>query len=128
MPIPLAVLVALQAPLLALFAGYFLVLPSRPRAMHWPMLLSCAATAAAASAMAWSVAHGGFLDTTLFSWIPVEGRRVEFGVRVDPLSANVLAMIAVVAGLIHCYAVSYMSEDPGYARFFLYFHLFFFSM
>jgi NADH:ubiquinone oxidoreductase subunit 5 (subunit L)/multisubunit Na+/H+ antiporter MnhA subunit len=48
------------------------------------------------------------------SWFAV----LNFGVLIDPLTAVMLSMVSFVSLLIHIYAVSYMSHDPGKPRYF----------
>lgn len=43
---------------------------------------------------------------------------LNIGVLIDPLAAVMLSMVSFVSLLIHIYAVSYMSGDPGEARYF----------
>ncbi|MFA6029023.1 MAG: NADH-quinone oxidoreductase subunit L [Elusimicrobiota bacterium] len=124
----LAVRTLFAAPVLALLAGYFLFGGRWSRRAHWPPLLSCAAVAASALWLAWQVRHGLVIDSTAWRWLSAGSFSVDFGVRIDGLSASVLAMVSVVGALIHVYAVGYMQGDEGYARFFLYFHFFLLSM
>lgn len=49
-----------------------------------------------------------------YSWFAV----LNFGILIDPLAAVMLSMVSFVSLLIHIYAVSYMSHDPGKARYF----------
>src|SRR5262249_45721315 len=53
---------------------------------------------------------------------------VDFGLRADPLSACMLAMITFVGTWIAIFAVGYMHGDGGYPRFFAAVSLFIFSM
>jgi NADH-quinone oxidoreductase subunit L len=123
----IAALIALLAPL----AGLLLALPFYLRGsklVHWPILASCIAATAASLALAYQVSNGGSLDRTIYRWMGSAELSVDFGLRIDFLSASVLWMVCLVSTLIHVYAVGYMKEDPSYGRFFLYFHFFFFSM
>jgi len=49
-----------------------------------------------------------------YPWFAV----LNIGVLIDPLAAVMLSMVSFVSLLIHIYAVSYMSGDPGEARYF----------
>jgi proton-translocating NADH-quinone oxidoreductase chain L len=49
-----------------------------------------------------------------YSWFAV----LNIGILIDPLAAVMLSMVSFVSLLIHIYAVSYMSHDPGKARYF----------
>ncbi|MBI5201720.1 MAG: NADH-quinone oxidoreductase subunit L, partial [Elusimicrobia bacterium] len=122
-------LVILGAPLAAQHLGFFVINRVKPSAAHWPILAACAAAAVAAWTLAARFLHGApAIDEGLGTWMTAGSLSVEFGLRVDGLNAAVLAMVTLVGGLIHAYAVGYMREDKGFSRFFLYFHLFLFSM
>jgi NADH-quinone oxidoreductase subunit L len=65
---------------------------------------------------------------TLFSWVPVAGLQVDFGLQLDQLSMCFVLLITGVGSLIHVYSVGYMAEDPGRRRFFGYLNLFLAAM
>src|SRR6202140_5369959 len=79
-------------------------------------------------------------DVTLAQWIPsiplqlrsgaIGGMQVEWGFRLDPLSAVMLLVVTGVGTLIHVYSTAYMADEPrgGVARFFCYLNLFCFFM
>jgi NADH-quinone oxidoreductase subunit L len=58
------------------------------------------------------------------TWFSAGSFRVNFGLMADHLSGTMLLVITGVGFLIHVYATSYMSHDPGYWRFFAYLNLF----
>ncbi len=126
--VPLAVLVLFAAPVAALLLGFFVMRTLKPEWTHLPILASCAAVAAAAVWLASRAYTGWTYDGDLCTWMIAGDWKVSFGVRIDGLSACVLAMVSVVGGLIHVYASGYMEKDPGFSRFFLCFHLFFLAM
>ncbi len=126
--IPVSAFLVLGTPALALALAFFLFHRRLARRTHWPILASCAVVTLAAADLALRAWRGEAWDQTLFTWIVGGPWSVEFGIRIDALCVSVLAMVAVVGTLIHVYAVGYMAHDPGFSRFFLYFHLFFFSM
>jgi len=64
----------------------------------------------------------------VFSWIPVGGLQVDFGLQIDQLSVCFALLISGVGSLIHIYSVAYMAEDPGRRRFFGYLNLFLAAM
>ncbi len=68
------------------------------------------------------------VDQHLFSWIPVNGFQVDFGLLFDPLSTVFVLLITGVGTLIHIYSVGYMADDPARRRFFAYLNLFMASM
>ena len=60
----------------------------------------------------------------LFSWVPVAGLHVDFGLQLDQLSVCFVLLITGVGSLIHLYSIGYMAEDPDRRRFFGYLNLF----
>ena len=64
------------------------------------------------------------VELHLFSYLPVNGLKVEAGLLYDPLSGVFVLLITGVGFLIHLYAVGYMAHDEGRRRFFGYFNLF----
>jgi len=60
----------------------------------------------------------------LFSWVPVGGLQVDFGLLLDPLSATFTLLITGVGFLIHVYSLGYMAHDPRRRLFFAYLNLF----
>src|SRR5437899_6126687 len=99
--ISLAVDVLFMAPVAALILGFFVFHRRYPGQTHWPMLVSCAAVSTASLFLAWAVhSTGSHWDIILYDrWLAAAGFGVDFGVRVDALSADVLAMVCLV-GLI----------------------------
>ncbi|MBD0323744.1 MAG: NADH-quinone oxidoreductase subunit L, partial [Aldersonia sp.] len=64
----------------------------------------------------------------LFSWVPVPGLEVEFGLQLDQLSMCFVLLITGVGSLIHIYSVGYMRDDPERRLFFGYLNLFLAAM
>ncbi|MGB9222115.1 NADH-quinone oxidoreductase subunit L [Mycobacterium sp.] len=64
----------------------------------------------------------------VYSWLPVGGLQVDFGLQIDQLSMCFVLLISGVGSLIHIYSVAYMAEDPDRRRFFGYLNLFLASM
>jgi NADH-quinone oxidoreductase subunit L len=69
-------------------------------------------------------ADGRAIEQSVFTFIPVDALRVDFGLLLDPLSGVFVLLITGVGFLIHVYAVGYMAHDEGRRRFFGYFNLF----
>ncbi len=67
-------------------------------------------------------------DASGFEWVSIGNLHVEVALRVDALSAVMLAMVTFVSLLVTIYASGYMHGDPGYPRFFAEIGLFVFSM
>jgi NADH-quinone oxidoreductase subunit L len=115
---------------LPLFGAAVLLLAGR-RSDRWGHLLGCATVLGA-------FAVGVVLFTDMlsrhgeqrglhvdgFSWVPVGGLQVNFGVLLDPLSMCFVLLITGVGSLIHIYSVGYMAEDSDRRRFFGYLNLF----
>ncbi|WP_068273816.1 NADH-quinone oxidoreductase subunit L, partial [Aldersonia kunmingensis] len=64
----------------------------------------------------------------LFTWVPVQGLNVEFGIQLDQLSMCFVLLITGVGSLIHIYSVGYMKDDPERRLFFGYLNLFLAAM
>jgi NADH-quinone oxidoreductase subunit L len=64
----------------------------------------------------------------VFDWISAGEVKVPLSFLVDPLSALMLLIVTGIGFLIHVYSTGYMSQDPGYAKFFSYLNLFIFFM
>ena len=64
----------------------------------------------------------------LFTWIPVGGLQVDFGMQIDQLSICFVLLITGVGSLIHIYSIAYMAEDADRRRFFAYLNLFLAAM
>ena len=126
--IPLAVYLLFLAPLTALAFGFFILRPWKPEWTHIPILISCVVVTISTAFLAAFVYSGHGLDGTLFRWMMAGDWSIVFGVRVDGIGVAVLSMVSLVGALIHFYAAGYMKGDPGFSRFFLFFHLFYLAM
>src|SRR6201991_129017 len=73
-------------------------------------------------------AEDRIVHEVLFSWVPVAGLQVDFGLQLDALSMCFVLLITGVGSLIHIYSVGYMAEDPERRRFFAYLNLFLSAM
>jgi NADH-quinone oxidoreductase subunit L len=65
---------------------------------------------------------------TLFPWMITGDLRVEWGLRVDALTAVMLVVVTTISAFVHLYSMGYMEEDPYRPRFFSYLSLFTFAM
>ena len=68
------------------------------------------------------------IHEALFSWVPVGGLQVDFGLQLDQLSMCFVLLITGVGSLIHIYSIGYMADDPERRRFFAYLNLFLAAM
>src|SRR5487761_1762665 len=64
----------------------------------------------------------------VYTWALTDGVHIDVGFLVDRLTALMMAVVTFVSLCVHVYTVGYMSDDPGYTRFFSYISLFTFSM
>ena len=67
-------------------------------------------------------------NSTVYTWMVVEGIRMEVGFLVDNLTAVMISTVTFVSLMVHIYTIGYMHDDDGYQRFFSYIALFTFSM
>ncbi|MDZ4267549.1 MAG: NADH-quinone oxidoreductase subunit L [Mycobacterium sp.] len=116
-------------------AGATILLLAGRRSDRWGHLLgTLAALASFACAAALFVDMAGrdsesrSTHESLFTWVPVGGLQVDFGLQLDQLSMCFILLITGVGSLIHIYSIGYMAEDPGRRRFFAYLNLFLSAM
>jgi NADH-quinone oxidoreductase subunit L len=64
----------------------------------------------------------------VYTWLVSEGVTFSIGFLIDQLTALMLVVVTFVSLMVHIYTIGYMSDDPGYQRFFSYIALFTFSM
>ena len=116
-------------------AGAAILLVGGRRTDGWGHLLGCA-TALASFGVGVTLLsdllsrHGDArtIIQNLFTWIPVGGLQVDFGMQIDQLSICFVLLITGVGSLIHIYSIAYMAEDPDRRRFFAYLNLFLAAM
>jgi NADH-quinone oxidoreductase subunit L len=116
-------------------AGAAILLLAGKRSDRWGHLLGCAMSLAA---FAWGVVlfarmlgrsgEQRVVHERLFSWVPVGGLHVDFGLQLDQLSMCFVLLITGVGSLILLYSIGYMAEDPARRRFFAYMDLFLAAM
>src|SRR5215208_5429248 len=119
---------------LPLAGGAILLLAGR-RSNSWGHLLGCLAALASFAAgvvlfvdMLGRHAEDRIVHEALFSWVPVAGLQVDFGLQLDALSMCFVLLITGVGSLIHIYSIGYMPDDPHRRRFFGYLNLFLAAM
>src|SRR6185312_13065323 len=61
-------------------------------------------------------------------WLVTDSVKMDVGFLIDRLSAMMMVVVTFVSLCVHVYTIGYMSDDPGYQRFFSYISLFTFSM
>src|SRR3954468_3951275 len=116
-------------------AGAAILLLAGRRSDGWGHLLGCLAALASFAAgvvlfvdMLGRHAEDRIIHQALFSWVPVGGLQVDFGLQLDALSMCFVLLITGVGSLIHIYSIGYMADDPGRRRFFAYLNLFLAAM
>src|SRR5580693_5322204 len=67
-------------------------------------------------------------DGTVYTWLVSDGMHMQVGFLIDRLTALMMAVVTFVSLCVHVYTIGYMSDDPGYTRFFSYIALFTFAM
>jgi NADH-quinone oxidoreductase subunit L len=72
--------------------------------------------------------EGRAANLDLYSFVPINGLRIDAGLLFDPLSATFVLLITGVGLLIHVYSLGYMEQDPRQRLFFAYLNLFVASM
>src|SRR3984885_15223165 len=65
---------------------------------------------------------------TLFNFITSGDLKVDWALRIDPLTAVMLIVVTTVSALVHLYSIGYMADDPHKPRFFSYLSFFTFAM
>ena len=75
-----------------------------------------------------AVVDGARFDAAVYTWMAIDGIKLEIGFLVDSLTATMMCVVTFVSLMVHVYTIGYMEEDDGYNRFFSYISLFTFSM
>ncbi len=116
-------------------AGAAILLLAGRRCDPWGHVLGCLAALASFAAggvlfvdMLRRPAQDRVIQEALFSWVPVGGLQVDFGLQLDALSMCFVLLITGVGSLIHIYSIGYMADDPDRRRFFGYLNLFLAAM
>jgi NADH-quinone oxidoreductase subunit L len=116
-------------------AGAAILLLAGKRSDPWGHLLGCLAALASFAVgvvlfvdMLGHDAEHRLVHETFFSWVPVAGLHVDFGLQLDQLSMCFVLLITGVGSLIHIYSIGYMADDPNRRRFFAYLNLFLAAM
>src|ERR1700710_2112252 len=121
-------LVVPMAPLVgSLAAGLFGKAIGRKGA-HWITCIGVAIALAISIQTLLAVIDGARFNATIYEWMNVGGLKMEIGFLVDGLTAMMMVVVTFVSLMVHIYTIGYMSDDPGYQRFFSYISLFTFSM
>ena len=115
--------------LLPLAGAIFNILMGRFLPRKSVEITACSVIIGSFAAALWAAAvYSGPAVVDIGSWISVFTLNVPITVSFDPLSVSLCLMITFVCALIHIYSVGYMSEDPGYVRYFALLNLFVWAM
>ena len=124
----LSVLAPLIGAMLAGFGGRIL----GRRASHRVTIACLMVSFLAAIYVAVSVfGQGTMLDVNAYTWASAPAPfayAFHLGLLIDPLSSIMMLVVTFVSLLVHIYSIGYMTDDPGYQRFFSYISLFTFMM
>ncbi|QDF96619.1 NADH-quinone oxidoreductase subunit L [Azoarcus sp. DD4] len=111
----------------AILAGLFGKLIGRAGA-HVVTILGVAVALVASVFIYQDVQAGNTFNGTIYTWMSAGGINFEVGFQIDALTVMMMLVVTFVSLMVHIYTIGYMSEDPGYQRFFSYISLFTFSM
>jgi len=118
----------LLAPLAA--AVLLAIWPGLRRSPAGPLLAIASVLFCAFTSLLFWIGGGPAVEST-WTWMDFatgNGRGIELGVLVDPLSKMMLLVVGWVGSAIFVFALGYMKGDPSIGRFFAKFALFVFSM
>ncbi|MEN8802363.1 MAG: proton-conducting transporter membrane subunit, partial [Thiogranum sp.] len=118
------------APLLgAIVAGLFGKLIGRAGA-HWVTILGVATSFVLSLVVFNHIVIDGAetFNGPVYTWMVTDGIDMQIGFLVDKLTTLMILVVSFVSLMVHIYTIGYMSDDPGYQRFFSYIALFTFSM
>jgi NADH-quinone oxidoreductase subunit L len=107
------------AAFLALLGGYL-----RPAALGRVAALAILACAVAVGALWGAGAGAPALHQTLYTWVAVGDWQASIGLRVDRVSLVLISVAAWVGLLIHLFSLSFMAQDYGERRYYVFLNLF----
>src|SRR5690242_3505188 len=95
---------------------------------HWLCILGVAVSFVASIPIFQDVMAGHVFNGNLYTWLQSGDLSMSIGFLIDPLTVTMMLVVSFVSLMVHVYTIGYMSDDPGYTRFFSYISLFTFSM
>jgi len=95
---------------------------------HWVTILGVTVSFVASVAVFFDVMNGNVYNGSVYTWLTSGETRLEIGFLIDRLTVLMMVVVTFVSLMVHIYTIGYMSDDPGYQRFFAYISLFTFSM
>jgi NADH-quinone oxidoreductase subunit L len=88
-------------------------------------------------AISWVLSCFAFVDVgfnghdarvPIFNFINSGDLKVDWALRIDPLTAVMLVVVTTISAIVHLYSIGYMDDDPHKPRFFSYLSFFTFAM
>lgn len=76
----------------------------------------------------WQGFAQGERSYSLGTWLFIQGKPLDFGIIVDPLTIMMLLIVSFIGTFILIYSIGYMHDDPRFSRYFAYISLFMASM
>jgi len=64
------------------------------------------------------VQAGHTYNGPVYTWLESGGLSLQVGFLIDKLTVMMMLVVTSVSLMVHIYTIGYMSEDPGYQRFF----------
>jgi len=123
------ILIVVFAPLLgSLIAGFLGKLIGRTATHRIAVALMIISFAAALAIAEQVLIEHQTYNGVLYNWVLDSHYGFNIGFLIDPLSAVMLVVVTFISLIVHIYTIGYMSDDPGYQRFFCYVSLFTFMM
>jgi NADH-quinone oxidoreductase subunit L len=116
------------APLIGSIVAGFLGKWVGRRGAHWVTIAGVFISCVLSVLTLTDVIQGARFNATIYEWMVLGDLKMEVGFLIDGLSAMMMVVVTFVSLMVHIYTIGYMSEDPGYQRFFSYISLFTFSM
>ena len=121
----------LVIPLMPLLAAMLVGLfgAKLPRATaHWLTIGAVGGAFVLSGYVLFATLDGYRFNGNLYTWLQSGNINFSVGFLIDNLTAMMMVVVTFVSLMVHIYTIGYMSEDPGYSRFFSYISLFTFAM
>ena len=58
-----------------------------------------------------AVKNGAHFDGALYTWMAVDGVRLELGFLIDSLAATMMCVVTFISLMVHVYTIGYMDKD-----------------
>ncbi len=123
-------LIILLAPLLGALIAGILGKKIGCAGSHWVTIVLVALSFFLSCYVFWKIVFQGqpVLNFDLYHWALLDKVDFSFGFLIDRLTVFMMIIVTFVSLMVHIYSIGYMTEDPGYQRFFSYISGFTFAM